>query len=612
MSDPTSILREVFGYPAFRPGQADAVEALLAGRDVQVVLPTGGGKSLCYQVPAILAARQGRGPTLVVSPLIALMENQVQALKARGVAACALHSGQPWAVQRAALSDLAGTALVYASPERLASARFRALLARCGVAHVVVDEAHCISEWGHDFRPDYRKLAMLKAELSAPIMAATATATPAVLKDIAESLGQTDPVSVIGSFSRPNLTFSVEHLRGDIARAQRALAILKAAGFGPKAAPGRAIIYVSTRKKAQSVCKILRAARLPAAYYHAGRADSARANVQAGFTAGRYSVLVATSAFGMGVDLPDVRHVIHTQAPGTIEAYYQQAGRAGRDGASAHCTLLYSPADTRTFHLLVSEQAMPGMQAGHRALADYIFGSTCRQVAFAEHFGVPLVSPCGCCDVCTRSDAVAEMVRSARSQRATQAAARRKKVAAERAVTFTAAQDDHIVAFVDGLRSPVGKRLVALGLRGSKAKDVRRKKLENNPRYAVLTGVPEKSIVRAVERLLAAGRLVRRGRKYPTVWIPGKPVRGAPRKAPARAQATGLERSLKQLRRRHARTRRIKPYQVFPDRTLAAILASRPTSSEGLGALWGMGGKRLSRYGAEILRLVAEDRAQDR
>ncbi|MFT5686950.1 MAG: ATP-dependent DNA helicase RecQ [Myxococcota bacterium] len=598
----------MFGYPDFRPGQAAAVEALIAGRDVQLVLATGGGKSLCYQVPAILAARQGRGPTLVVSPLIALMENQIAALRSRGVSAAALHSGLPWAEQRTQLANLSGLSMIYASPERLANARFKKLLVSTGVAYVVVDEAHCVSEWGHDFRPDYRKLSGLCGELGVPIMATTATATPAVLQDISASLGQTNPVQIIGSFSRANLTFSVEHMRGDAARARRALEILQSAGFTPKQAPGRAIIYVATRKKAQSVCKVLRAAKLPAAYYHAGRTDSARANVQARFTAGKTTILVATSAFGMGVDLPDVRHVIHTQAPGTIEAYYQQAGRAGRDGKPARCTLLYSPADTRIFHQLTSEGAMPGLRVGHRMLGDYIFGSTCRQMAFAKHFGIPMAQRCGACDVCTRPGSVAEMVRAARNKSSTEATTRRKKATADSSVLLTTEQDDHILAFVAGLRSPVGKRLVALGLRGSRAKDVLRKKMEDNPRYGVLTGVPEKSLVLAIERLLSVGQLAKRGRKYPTVWIPGKPVRGASRSTTrsTRPRPTGLERELKLMRRRYAKKGRIKPYQVFPDRTLAAILQARPDNLDELGELWGMGGKRLARYGPEVLRLVSE------
>lgn len=604
MTEPTSILHEVFGHPAFRPGQAEAVEALRAGSDVQVVLPTGGGKSLCYQVPAILAAREGRGPTLVVSPLIALMDNQVRALHARDVPAAALHSGLSWDAQRAQLTKLGSLALIYASPERLASTRFRALLARCGLAHVVVDEAHCISEWGHDFRPEYRKLAAIRETMPVPIMAATATATPAVLRDIADSLQLRSPVQVIGSFYRKNLTFTVEHIRGDAARSARALSILQSAGFSARQAPGRAIIYVSTRKRAQQVCRFLRKAALPAAYYHAGRSDTARVNAQRGFAEGRYSVLVATSAFGMGVDLPDIRHVIHAQAPGTIEAYYQQAGRAGRDGAPAGCTLLYSPADTRTFHRLVGKTALQGQRTGHRAILDYIFGSTCRQVSFADHFGVPLRVPCGSCDVCRDAQSVAEMVQLERDRSARTASARREKAAAERAVMLTAEQDEGIVAFVGGLKSPVSKRLVARGLRGSRAKAVLRKKLECNPRYGTLCAVPEESIVLAIERLLRTGHLVGKGRKYPTVWIPGRPVRGPARSA-RRPQATGLERDLKQMRRRLARRARIKPYQVFPDKTLKAIVETRPVSLETLGALWGMGDKRLTRYGTEILRLVA-------
>ncbi|MFT4978838.1 MAG: ATP-dependent DNA helicase RecQ, partial [Myxococcota bacterium] len=408
-----SVLAEVFGFSTFRPGQETATAALSSGQDVQVVLPTGGGKSLCYQVPAIAAAGAGRGPTLVVSPLIALMDDQVAALTERGVAACALHSGIPWADQRQRLRTLSDQVLIYASPERLMNKTLRRALVAVGVAYLVVDEAHCISEWGHDFRPDYRQLGPLRAELGVPVMAATATATPRVLDDIAESLSMSSPVRVLGGTARPNLAFSVEHVRGDIARAARAAALLAEVGFTRRASPGRAVVYVATRKRAQSVAKALRAVGLPADYYHAGRSDSARANVHEAFTESRRPILVATSAFGMGVDLPDVRLVIHAQAPGTLEAYYQQAGRAGRDNAPARCVLLYSPGDTRTQARIRGDSASrPGLAVGGRALADYIYGTTCRQQAFAQHFGV--VQPaCGCCDVCLRPDEVSEMVAAA-------------------------------------------------------------------------------------------------------------------------------------------------------------------------------------------------------
>lgn len=601
------IVRDVFGFAGFRPHQAAAAAALAQGQDVQVVLPTGGGKSLCYQVPAIAAARAGRGPTLVVSPLIALMDDQVAGLSARGVQACALHSGIPWAAQRQLLRSLGEQVLIYASPERLKNKTLRRALCQRGVAHLVVDEAHCISEWGHEFRPEYRQLGPLRTELSAPVMAATATATARVLDDIAENLGMRSPVRIVAGVERPSLAFSVEHIRGDIARAERTAALLHEAGFGPRASPGRAVVYVATRKRAKAVSAALRAARLPATYYHAGRTARARESALAAFHSSQKPILVATSAFGMGIDLPDIRVVVHAQAPATLAAYYQQAGRAGRDGVASRCVLLSSPGDRLTHARIQGTSQRPGLTAGWRALGDYLYGGVCRQVMFADHFGVP-GAPCGRCDVCRSPAAVAKMVAAARESGQARAEANRQRRSADRSVMLGADQDTQVVAFVGALSSPVGKRLVALGLRGSRAKAVLRKRLSENPHYGALTGVPEASIVLAIERLLRAGQLAPRGRKYPTVWLPGKSVRRAPSgpaKA-ARAARSPLERALRSLRQREAKRRRIKGYQVFPDRTLTGLVAARPRDQTQLGAVWGMGGKRLARYGDTILALVRD------
>lgn len=602
------IVQEVFGFAGFRPHQGEAAGALAQGLDVQVVLPTGGGKSLCYQAPAVAAARDGRGPTLVISPLIALMDDQVAALTARGVPACALHSGIPWSQQRQLLRALGEQVLIYASPERLMNQTLRRALCQRGVAHLVVDEAHCISEWGHEFRPEYRQLGPLRAQLDAPVMAATATATPRVLDDIADSLGMRHPVRIIAGVGRPNLTFSVEHVRGDIARAERTAALLQAVGFGPRSSPGRAVVYVATRKRARAVSDALRAANLLCTYYHAGRTDGAREAALAAFHSSRKPILVATSAFGMGVDLPDIRAVIHAQAPATLAAYYQQAGRAGRDGAAARCVLLSSPGDRLTHARIQGNAQRPGLTAGWQALGDYLYGDTCRQVMFAEHFGVS-GSPCGCCDVCQRPAAVAAMVAEARETGRTRAEANRQRRSADRSVMLGSEQDNQVIAFVGALPSPVGKRLVALGLRGSRAKAVLRKRLSENPHYGVLAGIPEASIILAIERLLRSGRLAPRGRKYPTVWLPGKPVRRAASAARAkstRASRSPLERALRGLRQREARRRRINAYKVFPDRTLDALVAAQPRDRTQLGTVWGMGGKRLARYGDTILELVRE------
>ena len=599
-------LLEVFGHPAFRPLQRDAAAAFEAGRDVQLVLPTGGGKSVCYQLPAIRAARAGRGPTIVISPLIALMEDQVASLAERGVAAVALHSGMAWADQRAVLDRLGAQTMVYVSPERLSSKRFRTRLARARPAFAAVDEAHCIAQWGHDFRPEYRQLGVLKSELGVPVMAVTATATPRVTDEIADELALVDPLRLSGGFERPNLTLSVEHHVGDKVRVERTIALLTAAGFATKRPPARAIVYAATRKRVSAVCKALRAKKIPAAFYHAGRTDGVRTRVQAGFDERRWPVLVATSAFGMGVDVPDIRLVIHVQAPGSLAAYYQQAGRAGRDGDSSSCHLLFGASDALTHRRIRGASPPDGAVDGWRALEDYVFGLGCRQRAIVDYFTGQAGAPCGCCDACRDAGAVQEQVDGARARARGRATERRERTRAEDAVVLDDAQRDLIVSFVGGLTRPVGKRLIAQGLRGSRSKLVKRRKLDANPAYGALRGVPEVAIVRAVEALLRRGRLAPRGRKYPTVWLPGKPVRDPTRPTRTRVAPKGLEGALKAFRKSRARGARLKAYQIFPDRTLGEIVRKRPRTPTQLGTIWGMGGKRLARWGEAILELVGQ------
>jgi ATP-dependent DNA helicase RecQ len=386
----SAVLHERFGYPAFRAGQLRAVRAALAGRSALVVLPTGGGKSLCYQVPALVLD----GMTVVVSPLISLMQDQVQAARARGIAAAFLTSAQSTAEREQVLGDVGRGAvkLLYVAPERLTNGATIGLLRRVPLAMLAVDEAHCVSEWGHDFRPAYRRIGLVRQVIGRPpTLALTATATPAVRDDIVTSLRLGDVERIVGSFDRPNLRFAVRHVKNDDERRRTALRLLKPYR-------GASVLYVPTRSAAERWTRALWHAGVRAAPYHAGLEHGVRRQVLQQFLHDHVDCVVATSAFGMGIDKPNVRLVLHFGLSTSLESYYQEAGRAGRDGRRGLCLMLWTSADLATQRRIVQDARKL------EPLLRYVSVFGCRRYQLLRHFGERL-RHCAGCDRCERRGA---------------------------------------------------------------------------------------------------------------------------------------------------------------------------------------------------------------
>jgi ATP-dependent DNA helicase RecQ len=403
-ADPLEVLKGVFGFASFRPGQRELVDAVLAGRDALGVLPTGSGKSLTYQLPARVLG----GVTLVVSPLIALMKDQVEAMGRVGLRATFLNSALDAEERRTRVAAIrrGEYELVYAAPEGLEGAA-GAALAGARLSLVAVDEAHCISHWGHDFRPAYRNLAGLRARFgNAPVLALTATATPKVANDIAEQLGMRDPVVSRGSVFRSNLRLEVVKKGGDGVKSREEILDRVRARRGESG-----IVYCIARKSAESVAEFLRSRKVKALAYHAGLEADERERVQDAFLRGGADVVVATVAFGMGIDKPDIRYVIHRDMPGSIEGYTQEIGRAGRDGEPSDCVLLYSWADVMAHDRLAESTDDPEtarfQRQKARAMFEWAESSGCRHRLLGRHFGEQ-IDPCGAsCDTCAPGRAAA-------------------------------------------------------------------------------------------------------------------------------------------------------------------------------------------------------------
>ncbi|PSB02883.1 DNA helicase RecQ [Merismopedia glauca] len=391
-------LKHYFGYDCFRPGQEPAIAAALANRDVVAIMPTGGGKSLCFQLPALLKP----GLTVVVSPLISLMQDQVVALQARGIGATFLNSTLGWQEIKARENDIfqGKTKLLYIAPERLLSPKglefLDAVKEKVGISSLAIDEAHCVSEWGHDFRPEYRQLGSLRRRYpDIPILALTATATQRVRKDIIQQLSLRNPEVNVSSFNRPNLYYEV------IPKQKQSYAQLLQL---IKRQKGSGIIYCLSRKKVEEVAFRLQKDRILALPYHAGMSDAERTENQTRFFQNEVQIIVATIAFGMGINKPDVRFVIHYNLPRNIESYYQEAGRAGRDGNPSRCTVLFGWGDLRIVNYLIDQKENPQEQRMSRQqlqkVVEYAEANECRRKMQLSYFGERFIGNCGSCDNC--------------------------------------------------------------------------------------------------------------------------------------------------------------------------------------------------------------------